>query len=331
MIEEDPLELDDIQGAVIPGFKKNHQALLAIQIVDVAAGKAWLRERAPELARGDEVLAFNRLHKTIRGRRGSERLAPKAVWLSMSFSAGGLTLLRPGDDIASAFDDAFFDGMFQSNLADAPPETWIIGSQDAVPHILLVLAADDPRDLRAEVARMRATIAAAKAGGRRGLRLLPPQFGATLPDPLRGHEHFGFKDGVSQPAVRGLASAEPGDFIDERRLAPSDPNFDRFAAPGRSLIWPGQFVLGYPRQSPFDDAPREPAQLRLSWQRNGSYLVYRRLQQKVHVFWRFCIDQSRRLSLQGGDEISPEKFASLLVGRWPSGAPLIPHPSGRSP
>jgi Dyp-type peroxidase family len=154
-----------------------------------------------------------------------------------------------------------------------------------------------------------------------------PQQGATLLGDLKGHEHFGFKDGVSQPAVRGVASDDPQDFVDERRLAAADPNFDLYAAPGRVLVWPGQFVIGYKRQDGLALIDPRPASVpKLAWQRNGSYLVYRRLQQKVHLFWRFCTDQAKRLSSKTGKEVKPEKFASLLVGRWPSGAPLLRTP-----
>jgi Dyp-type peroxidase family len=202
-----------------------------------------------------------------------------------------------------------------------------------VPHILLVVAADDEADLSAEVERLKATIANANAGSTRGLDVMgPPQTGATLPRDLRGHEHFGFKDGISQPAIRGLASDNPQDFIDERRLAPTDPNFDVFAEPGRVLVWPGQFLLGYKRQDGLElTKPRDAVALKVPWQRNGSYLVYRRLQQKVHLFWRFCIDQARRLSQSGRDDMSPEEFAALLVGRWPSGAPLLRTPHRDDP
>ena len=94
------------------------------------------------MARGDEVLAFNRLHKAMRARRGGEKLAPKAVWISISFSAEGLSLLR--SPAIKAFEDAFLDGMFQSALGDAPPGTWVIGgSAETVPHVLLLIAADD--------------------------------------------------------------------------------------------------------------------------------------------------------------------------------------------
>jgi Dyp-type peroxidase family len=334
VVDEELLELADIQGAVVPGFKKDHAALVALRIDDVPGAKRWLRDRAAEVARADEVLAFNRLFSVMRVRRSGEAQAPKAVWLSVSVSAGGLTLLRGAAELA-AFDPAFVHGMFASALADPPPARWTTGgSANAVPHLLLTLAADDPVDLDAELARLAATFGEHRAAdGSPALSATgPPQCGATLPGERRGHEHFGFKDGVSQPAVRGRASAAPDDFVEPRRLALDDPDHDLFAVPGRPLVWPGQFLIGYQRQNRLDLVEPTPAFVpKLSWQRNGSYLVYRRLQQRVDRFWRFCHDGAATLGEQLGRPVAPEQFAALLVGRWPSGAPLVRSPAGDDP
>jgi hypothetical protein len=94
-------------------------------------------------------------------------------------------------------------------------------------------------------------------------------------------------------------------------LAPTDPNFDRFAEPGQPLVWPGQFLIGYKRQDPRDSLkPRDPVPLNLTWQKNGSYLVYRRLQQQVHKFWEFCETSAKALSAASGQPITREFFAS---------------------
>jgi Dyp-type peroxidase family len=98
------------------------------------------------------------------------------------------------------------------------------------------------------------------------------------------------------------------------------------------LVWPGQFLIGYNRQDRSDFLePFRPFEPRVPWQRNGSYLVYRRLQQKVHLFWSFCQDGARTLSERVGRQVTPEAFATLLVGRWPSGAPLVRAPLADDP
>jgi len=330
MAADEVLELDDIQGAIIPGFKKDYSLIVGLFIEDVPGCKAWLKTQAKEVARASDVLGFNRLYRAMRMRRGHERGLPNVVWKSISFSAAGLALLRPEDKIEKAFESKFVKGMFNDNLQDPPVAQWRFGgSAETLPDILVVLAADRESDLNAEMTRLIQEIGLSGGGGLPALRLFgPPQAGATLPPPLTGHEHFRSKDGISQPAIRGIASKDPTDFFDARLLDPADPNFELFAEPGRPLVWPGQFVLGYNRQDPRDDLnPQAPAPLKVRWQKNGSYLVYRRLQQKVHLFWRFCEAGAQALSTASGHPITREFVSSRLVGRWPSGAPVMRAPA----
>ena len=175
-------------------------------------------------------------------------------------------------------------------------------------------------DLKVAVLKMKTSARPA------GLKLLFEQRGEALPGPLRGHEHFGFKDGVSQPAIRGRTSTAPTDFITPRYLNPADDRAKLFARPGQPLVWPGEFLLGEQRQdtetlyTPAAASNKFPA-----WAARGSYLVCRRLRQDVRAFWAFATAQSAALGL------APEKFASMLVGRWPSGAPVMRTPSADLP
>src|SRR6266436_8755376 len=50
--------------------------------------------------------------------------------------------------------------------------------------------------------------------------------------------------------------------------------------------------------------------------RNGSYMVFRRLEQKVPEFRRFVREQAGRLGMDS------ELLAARMVGRWKSGAPM---------
>src|SRR5262249_24811894 len=145
--------------------------------------------------------------------------------------------------------------------------------------ILVIVAADDSEDLvtMVDAINRRATGA--------GLRLLFEQRGDTLPGSLRGHEHFGFKDGVSQPGVRGKVSSAPGDFITPRYIDTADPRARLFAKPGQPLVWPGQFLLGERRQHTEDLYASAPAATNFPrWAALGSYLVCRRLRQDVPTF-----------------------------------------------
>jgi len=59
--------------------------------------------------------------------------------------------------------------------------------------------------------------------------------------------------------------------------------------------------------------------------RNGSYLVFRQLSQDVRSFWQFLDEATKNLD---GSSNPPARLqlASQMIGRWPSGAPLLETP-----
>jgi Dyp-type peroxidase family len=141
---------------------------------------------------------------------------------------------------------------------------------------------------------------------------------------LVGHEHFGFFDDVSQPGVRGYTSEEPKEYLTERQISEDQkPETWLYGRPGEDLVWPGEFILGYPKTSPDPLVPGPIAPAVPEWTRNGSFLVFRRLRQDVGLFWRTMRDEAARLqNLPGFGNMTDERLAALLVGRWPSGAPV---------
>jgi Dyp-type peroxidase family len=81
----------------------------------------------------------------------------------------------------------------------------------------------------------------------------------------------------------------------------------------------GHFVFGYPRQP--GAAPFSPVIDPRGLTDNGSLLVFRRLEQNVPAFRQFCAAEVTRI----GDKwpgLTAEHLAALIVGRWPSGAPV---------
>src|SRR5260370_20290393 len=88
-------------------------------------------------------------------------------------------------------------------------------------HAVLIVAADDSHELQRKVADIIGTPAFTA-----GVELLLNQPGMTRPD-LPGHEHFGFKDGISQPGIRGVD-------------LPDDPGNPDQGHPGQDLLWPGE-------------------------------------------------------------------------------------------
>jgi Dyp-type peroxidase family len=116
---------------------------------------------------------------------------------------------------------------------------------------------------------------------------------------LDGREQFGFHDGISQPSIEGLPRTGPR---------------------ARS-VRAGEFVLGYP-----NELTRRVGSSALA--RNGSYLVLRQLEQDVDGLWRYCAEVSGDGQLRGGASVA---LAARMVGRWPSGAPLVLSPDGDDP
>ena len=344
---EEVLEIHDIQGNILAGFNKDYQTLLFLNILDVTSAKAWLRFIVPYISTVEEVLLYNRLFKTLRTRLGTDPAGIAATWVNIAFSFRALKQLLPSEqDGPEQFaDDAFRNGMVSNSafLGDPQdvrdvghPRNWVVGGQDSnkrdtVPDIILIVASDVPQFLSERVNLIKASIAALPNSTQTssGLELVFEQQGMARAE-QPGHEHFGFKDGVSQPSIRGRLSDAPQDFLTPRLIDPAkNPNEARkFARPGQPLVFPGQFVFGYGLQqnnNPVipvhkDDAP--------TWARNGSYLVFRRLRQDVKAFQDFARRQAALLAAKPAfSTMTPELLTTKMVGRWPSGTPIIRTPT----
>jgi Dyp-type peroxidase family len=327
---EPVLRVQEIQGNSLAGFNKDYQAFLFVKIQEVEVAKAWLRSLTPRISKLSEVAAFNRLFRALRAQLGAEAAGLSAVWHNVAFSYPAIVALASRQEADQLPDEAFRQGLAkQSEVLGDPPNTaeWVVGgTAETSADVLVIVAADDPADLQQAVDRLTDEIGAARDdSGQPGLGLLHLQRGATLPGDLRGHEQFGFKDGVSQPAVRGLVSDVPQDFLSPRWLDPSESRALRFARPGQRLVWPGQFVFGYPRQQDIDDLNPKPIDPAVpAWAHDGSLVVFRRLRQDVEGFHGFVRDEAARLAgIAGFEGLTALRLGALLIGRWPSGAPLM--------
>jgi deferrochelatase/peroxidase EfeB len=146
-------------------------------------------------------------------------------------------------------------------------------------------------------------------------------------------EHFGFRDGISQPAVRGRLSELDRHFLARRYIHPEEPLALTHARPGQPLVWPGQFVFGYPGQDRTDplaplDPPLTPGP---GWMQDGSFLVFRRLRQDVAAFRAEVEELRRQVRAQTGVTVSTEQMRALLVGRGPHGMALTRNPDADDP
>ena len=140
---------------------------------------------------------------------------------------------------------------------------------------------------------------------------------------LDGKEHFGFHDGISQPVIEGLPQTgipmntiKAGEFLlgypNEYGLYTDRPLLKSASDPNRIL--------------PLDRSGSASADLG----RNGSYLVFRQLRQDVRGFWQF-LDTVTKYPDGNSNPAARLKLASQMIGRWPSGAPLLKTPSRDDP
>ncbi|HVG01005.1 MAG TPA: Dyp-type peroxidase [Chloroflexia bacterium] len=339
-VDDDVLRIKEIQGNSIAGFMKDHQMFIFLKITDVKQFKGWLAGMVPFIATAEEVLAFNKLFKLLRTRRG-ESMTIKATWINIAFSFNGLMKLDPTQ--ASKFTDAAFkDGLkARSKLlgdpieasAEGNPSNWVVGGPDNEADVIVLVASDDLADLFAEVNRIEQDIYRVRTSDgtftRSGAQIIYKQRGENLPGTLGGHEHFGFLDGVSQPGLRGLLSDNKHDVLTPRQN-PNEPT--KQGKPGQDLIWPGEFVFGYhaqreKRDNKDDDHIETPGTKKRhagpSWGDDGSFLVFRRLRQDVPGFHSFVNSEAKRLTQATGLHIEPALLGAKLVGRWPSGAPIM--------
>jgi Dyp-type peroxidase family len=328
---EPVLETDQIQGSIVPGFNKDHRILLFLEIREGKKKefKDWLCSQVSFIATATEVLAFNRLFKQMKTRRRSEG-GIKAVWVNVAFSFRGLTKLTPDAD--KFVDKAFKEGLAarSERLGDpvdrsspGHPDNWLVGGTENGADVLFIVEADDRSDMLAEVSRIENSLTTwVDATGRHisdFANILFKDEGANLPSPLSGHEHFGFLDGVSQPGLRGRVSRHVHDVLTPRQNPNKRDNTvgGQFqpaqGKPGQDLLWPGEFIFGYKKQN---NGP------------NGSFLVFRRLRQDVGAFHHFLRDTANELKLENPVDSSAARLVGAkLVGRWPSGAPVLREPA----
>jgi hypothetical protein len=226
----------------------------------------------------DEVLALKRLYRAIRARRAVEPSGLVATWTNIAFSSQGTAKLAP-TEAKKLVDSSFQGDLYQQSetLGDPtdPNSPGNKGKWRGWPRQSGRYPIDDCQrladTLRSEVAlpwSTRLGFVRLKTGiTQAGLNILYEEEGATLEGKLSRHEHFGFKDGVSQPGIRGRVSTGPEDFLTPRFFDSADPRAKLFSRPGQPLVWLGQFILGYPRQDDQDLMPRDPDSAYPAWAR----------------------------------------------------------------
>jgi Dyp-type peroxidase family len=348
-ILEPVLDVHEIQGNIIPGFNKDHLILLGLTVTNISKAKKWFNFISDHISTLYEVYNFNKVFKSIKNRKSTEPDEIVSTWTNVSISYDGMRkLINNLQEIDNFLDLSFKNGLshMSSSLGDpndltspGDPRNWKIGAKNkssdhpnGLPDVLLIVASDQVELLDTQVKFLK------EKAEEYELISQYIEHGHDLSffgdESRRGTEHFGFKDGVSQPGIRGRISNHFDSFLtDRKRNQETDPDLPELSKKGRPLIAPGEFILGYPIQNA--NHPRDvelPRKIYPELLRNGSYLVYRRLNQDVVAFENFIKREVEKVILiPNFTNMTEEKFKALLIGRWKSGAPLSLSPEKDNP
>jgi Dyp-type peroxidase family len=283
------VDFDDVQALVRSGFGSLGGArYVLLRIADAARAKAWLARIEP--TRASQVGGGHDLRCAMQ----------------IAFTRAGLIASGFGDAKLESMAPEFLDGMASDerrshrlgDIGGSAPEHWNWGVGAREPHVLILLLAK-----KTMIADWASGIEAdALANG-----FAPIASFDSCPareDGGASHEPFGFADGLSQPKIdwdgtRAVSLAADRDY--------------------RPFIAVGEILLGHSNEygASAGDAG-EPLV-----QRNGSYLVYRQLEQDVTGFWRWATEAA-------GTEHA-RWMAERVVGRCIDGSPLPGLAAGGGP
>jgi len=290
------------QSRNIPGVLLDSTGPASLDLEDL---QHFLMSRPPARAARYEFLTFG----SARGGRawlsglidkvGSAKAVGSNVadarWVTLGFTGNGLRALGVTEASLATFPEEFRQGM--SARADIlgitdtnHPKHWVGGLASPNLHAIAILFARDISEReRCRQEHEQHVMACA------GVEVLSALDLEAIPPFDHAHEHFGYRDRLSQPVIEGTGV---------------DPT------PGSGPpIKPGEFFLGYPDEEGPPAGMPQPETL----SRNGSYVAYLRMEEHVSAFREF-------LRQHGETPEQQEWVAAKLMGRWRSGAPLVLSP-----
>lgn len=312
------LELEDIQGYIIRGYSHMlYSRFVYLQITNAADTKKWLSS------------AWKTMTTAVH-HHDKSKIA--STHLNIAFTHDGLGELGLLKENLNAFSREFREGMVSPHrsrlLGDAEssdPLNWEWGykSEKSIHknpiHICLMIFGNDKGSKNNiendKIVCLNYYEKLSALFAESGLKELFSIDGKTQPD---NKEHFGFRDGISQPIIEG--SGRVGDKDD--------------------VIKAGEFLFGYENEfGVYPDTPlivKEQGNLNLlapdaegsglkDIGRNGSFLVMRQLEQDVNKFWSFLNENTN--NPDGSINVEKSlKLGAKIMGRWQSGAPITLFP-----
>ncbi|RYC54895.1 hypothetical protein CHU98_g11314 [Xylaria longipes] len=287
------LNLDNVQGDILEGLAKKNQTFFFFSIKANQASRFRddLARLIPSITTTTQARAFHDAIKKAKNENSCELI--KNHGINIAFSYKGLLALGIEDDLGDA---VFKNGMFADikNLRDDLKE-WAENFKKDI-HGVILVTANSEDDLGEALHNIKRKFSVGHT-----LATIEEVTHLSGDTRLAGREHFGFKDGVSQPVVEGVGAA---------------------TVKGETPIRQGVVLLG-----------REGDIKRPDWAQDGSFLAFRYLEQLVPEFDTFLEARASEMKLlqTPGGPTGAELLGARLVGRWKSGVPIILAPSKDDP
>ncbi|KAJ7624892.1 fungal peroxidase [Roridomyces roridus] len=271
------LNLTNIQGDIVVGMSKLFETFVFFSIADATTFKSKLRsDILPLITNAEQMLANETQPDTL---------------VNIAFSQTGLTALGITDNLN---DTAFQSGQLANaqTLGDPGTTNWVPQFTTGTIHGVFLLASDTQTSVNASLANVAAALGTS-------FTQVYTLVALARPGNQVGHEHFGYLDGISNPAIQG---------------------FDDNPLPGQASVATGEILLGE-----VNDTMTRPA-----WAKDGSFFVFRQLEQLVPEFDKYLTDNpivESGLTVQEGADL----LGARMIGRWPSGAPVFLSPLADDP
>ncbi|KAF4162342.1 hypothetical protein CNMCM6936_002280 [Aspergillus lentulus] len=332
--QERVVDTDNIQGSIWPRLPKYYESFLFFKITNKERFRIHLRDILDngEITTGtqceDHLKSTGELEEAC---ASSRRDIPEAdrkpfTAVNIAFTHMGLLKVEP-PEVEAKFSatlkkdpddycrDRINEGLFEKGMFDdlvyegadspaalhpdfrAPPgnETkeglkrweWRVDG-------VFIVAAHTAKAVRKKVYDLEDAFNVGDAN-RASMKIAFRRDGQQRPGANRGKEHFGYEDHISQPRIKGLDDPP----------AKGEPH----ACP------PGYIFLGHKGDPNMKRGPE--------WAKEGSFLVFRQLDQKVPEFEKFLEEWAPKVpgtNYKGPN--GPAKLGAHLMGRWKSGAPV---------
>jgi Dyp-type peroxidase family len=248
--------------------------------------------RIEDASQGRELLSKLRPYVLSAAEYGRQE-----TWMAVVITYPGLVALEVPESSLLSFPEAFRDGMAAratsvGDTEESSPENWDRPYGTGDIHVGITLLSTTDSIFQASLEKASAVLASLP-----GITLLVREDFAQTPG---ARTPFGYKDGISFPNIIGNVVSPIVD--DEEPIAA------------------GEFVFGYPGEAGRMLAMPQPALLG----RNGTFVSFRKLHSNVAAFRRF-------LNANATSAMSAQLLAAKMVGRWPSGAPLMLAPEQDAP